>query len=232
MIDEKYSIDELVLKVNKILLEKNLNSSYQDSRIRQEFSTRRVRDLITKELISKPFKDKNRNYYTEVHLEELLNLKELQNQGISDKVMLSLKSETDVNFENNSNKNFDNRSLFGSEESGNSSLLHSMSKYSKSPSFSEMRCDNDFLKSLSGLNTIDKNEISDNQLSSNIFKALDITSDIENEKIRSFLDNSITVTSYNEFELSKEVILKVNTSVDAKEIQEIIEEYKKNKNNK
>lgn len=85
--NDKMTIEELVDAANAIL-----NSSIKsgdDARIRNELSIRRARDYLTKGLIDKPFKEGRNTYYNQHHLEQLITLRELQMQGLSESYIQS-----------------------------------------------------------------------------------------------------------------------------------------------
>jgi hypothetical protein len=87
----KYDIETLVSKVNE-----KIDESNADGRIKS-LSVRRVRDYQTKEIISKPEKEGKNSYYTDKHLNELLNIRELQMSGATDSVLKNITS-TSLNY--------------------------------------------------------------------------------------------------------------------------------------
>lgn len=94
MIEKRYTLEELTKEVNLRL--SMMEYTTTDSRQSKDFSPRRIRDLATKELIEKPFRDGRNVYYTEQHIQELVDLKTLQSKGMTDKSLISLKSETQI----------------------------------------------------------------------------------------------------------------------------------------
>lgn len=81
------TIEELVDAANAVL--NNSIKSGDDARIRSELSIRRARDYLTKGLIDKPFKEGRNTYYNQHHLEQLITLRELQMQGLSESYIQS-----------------------------------------------------------------------------------------------------------------------------------------------
>lgn len=76
----KLTIEDLALKVNEQLF--NLSSS--DKRFSNSLSVRRIRDYISKGVLDKPFKDGKNIYFTELHYQKLIALREVQSEGISE----------------------------------------------------------------------------------------------------------------------------------------------------
>lgn len=104
---EKMNIKEFTDKVNKLLNSVEYKSStISDMRFGEIISERRIRDYVSKGLIDKPIKVGKFAYYEEKHLNQLLNIRELQAKGLSDKSIFSLKYET-KNQNNDDNKSID-----------------------------------------------------------------------------------------------------------------------------
>lgn len=94
MTEKRYTLEELTKEVNLRL--SMMEYTTTDSRQSKDFSPRRIRDLATKDLIAKPFRDGRNVYYTEQHVQELVDLKTLQSKGMTDKSLISLKSESQI----------------------------------------------------------------------------------------------------------------------------------------
>lgn len=90
----KLTIDELAEKINK-----NLNLLQDDKRISNKISVRRIRDYMSKGLLDKPFKEGKSIYFTELHYNKLLSLREMQSNGITDNNLKKIIS-TEINNEN------------------------------------------------------------------------------------------------------------------------------------
>ena len=81
---KQLTADELADMVNKHLD----NSDIKDKRF-STLTKRRILDYTTKGLLQKPFKNGNKNYYTEEHFNQLISLRDLQGSaGMSDKTLL------------------------------------------------------------------------------------------------------------------------------------------------
>jgi DNA-binding transcriptional MerR regulator len=82
----KYTIDELSKKVNELIKQSSdlASSEVSDKRIRDEISVRRIRDYYSKGLMSYSMKEGRNAYYDDNHVKQLLALKLLQNEGITE----------------------------------------------------------------------------------------------------------------------------------------------------
>jgi DNA-binding transcriptional MerR regulator len=81
------SIEELAEIANRQLNEEKLSFDNSDGRYGSEISIRRIRDYMSKGILDKPLKTGRNTYFTETHLNQLLNVRKLQAQGLSDSVM-------------------------------------------------------------------------------------------------------------------------------------------------
>lgn len=75
------TIDELAVEYNQ---SNDDNTHYEDKRLSEEVTPRRIRDYVSKGLVPKPLKEGRNAYYTEEHLEELKNIRELQSKGFTE----------------------------------------------------------------------------------------------------------------------------------------------------
>lgn len=92
---DKYDIQELVDKVNELMpIEEDVTNG--DGRLKQ-LSVRRLRDLQAKGMISEPEKDGRNAYYNESHLEEVMGVRKLQMQGLSESVIQKMVTEGSAN---------------------------------------------------------------------------------------------------------------------------------------
>jgi hypothetical protein len=82
----KVQITEFVEIANQKIKEEILTKS-SDSRLAESLTERRIRDYATKDVMDKPIKEGRNAYYTEKHLEQVLDIRKLQVSGISDKFM-------------------------------------------------------------------------------------------------------------------------------------------------
>ena len=91
----KLTIVELADKVNEHL--ENLSST--DKRFSNQLSPRRIRDYLSKGFLDKPFKDGKNIYFTEMHLQKLIALREVQSEGMSEENVKKFMSK-EASFEN------------------------------------------------------------------------------------------------------------------------------------
>lgn len=96
----KLTIEELAKEVNKQLT----NISSDDKRFSNHVSARRIRDYVSKGVLDKPFKDGKNIYFTELHYQKLIGLREIQSEGISDESIRKMISSENKSQERNSLK--------------------------------------------------------------------------------------------------------------------------------
>lgn len=122
----KMSAEELAMKANE-----SIGDISSTDKRHSQITKRRILDFTTKGLLMKPFKDGNKNYYTDEHLKQLIVLRELQiKTGVSDKTMLLAITESKAPSENDLQKEaLDILSSFN--QSSNSDLLDSSDTSSK-----------------------------------------------------------------------------------------------------
>mgnify|MGYP000303642762 CR=1 FL=1 len=114
----KIKLEELVKNANNLL---NKEQKYKDQRISNELTIRRVRDYITKGILDSGIKEGRETFYTEEHLNQLIEIRKLQSKGISDKLLVNFSSSyQDINTNvNNKNNEDDLNSLLSGIESRN-----------------------------------------------------------------------------------------------------------------
>lgn len=96
----KMSAEELARKANE-----SIGDISSTDKRHSQITKRRILDFTTKGLLMKPFKDGNKNYYTDEHLQQLIVLRELQiKTGVSDKTMLLAITESKAPSENDLQK--------------------------------------------------------------------------------------------------------------------------------
>lgn len=92
---DKYDIQELVDKVNELMpIEEDAVKG--DGRLKQ-LSVRRLRDLQAKGMISEPKKEGRNVYYNESHLEEVMGVRKMQIEGLSESVIQKMVTEGSAN---------------------------------------------------------------------------------------------------------------------------------------
>lgn len=239
MNDKRFTLDELTIEVNKELKKKELVAT--DSRQSKEFSSRRIRGLAGENLISKPFKDGRNVYYTQLHVNELVDFKTLQSVGLSEKSLLSFKSETKEDSSEPSNDTLDGliRSMRTRDNTSSTvdvdelttnfmgsadaigikgkSLIQTLSTYS-SVSYPE--------------GPLPKNKENVKKMLKEMVESLpqEYSSDIEMNTIKNEnVGNSIEIKSetWNEYKLSDNTILKVKANTELDDLHTLIEQLKK-----
>lgn len=86
----KYSPNEIVDKVNEL---SPIDKDSEDGRMK-ELSVRRLRDFQSKGLVSEPEREGRNVFYTEKHLNELLSLRKLFQDGVSEATIQKMKTDT------------------------------------------------------------------------------------------------------------------------------------------
>lgn len=91
---KQYTIDQLVEEVNRIIAENKDVVQTADGRLSELITVRKVRDLLAKRLINNPVKDGRQNYFDNSHVEQILNIKTLQKEGASEKLLRGLSTSS------------------------------------------------------------------------------------------------------------------------------------------
>lgn len=89
----KITIQELANLVNNKM--KDFFENNDDGRIK-ELSERRIRDYISKDLLHKGFKDGKYTYYDQSHVDKLLTLRQLQDEGIQERTLQKLNYSSSI----------------------------------------------------------------------------------------------------------------------------------------
>lgn len=104
---KQYTLDQLVDEVNRIIAETKENVQNTDGRLSETITVRKVRDLLAKRLINPPVKDGRQNYFDDGHVEQILNIKSLQKEGASEKLLRGLSSNTYINLNEQETATYD-----------------------------------------------------------------------------------------------------------------------------
>lgn len=130
----KLTIEELADKVNEIISEKLKESpeSVKDGRQSNVLSTRRIRDYMTKGLVQKPVGSGREKWFDESHVEDLVALRLMQHNGLSEQYIIS-------------NSSYQTSSYESSEETQNDSIVSNADQAMQNNAL-------DFLKSLQATN--------------------------------------------------------------------------------
>ena len=221
MNDKRYTLAELTREVNNLL--NGIEYTATDSRYSKELSSRRIRDFVSKGLISKSYKDGRNAYYTELHLNELLNLRQLQSKGLTDKSLLSFKSETPEpkNVEDQSLNDLINsmkessgistdtlgKSLSGSTDLNSSTLIGTLSSYCSTPKI-------ELNETESKEETLDDLLIEKNATDFNL-RSVSATNSI-------FPELKLPEENWDEYKLSENTILKVKSNTELEDLDTLI----------
>lgn len=91
---KQYTLEQLVEEVNKSIAENKDDVQSADGRLSDTITVRKVRDLLAKRLINPPVKEGRQNYFDDGHVNQILNIKSLQKEGASEKLLKGLSSST------------------------------------------------------------------------------------------------------------------------------------------
>lgn len=119
----KMNLEELVKNANALLAKEQ----YNDQRISNELTTRRVRDYITKGILDSGIKSGRNTFYTEEHLNQLVEVRKLQSKGMSDKLLINFSNSYQDNNSNNENDEDLNSLLSGIESRSEDNSLFTRS---------------------------------------------------------------------------------------------------------
>lgn len=120
-------------KMNLTELTNLLNESIDDnessdSRVSSNVSERRVRDYISKGIVDQGIKEGRNTYYTNEHLQQLIEVRKLQSGGLSDKAIKNIS----VSYYSNTDNLDTTETNINSSEQDLDSLLNSIEEKSQS----------------------------------------------------------------------------------------------------
>jgi len=90
----KITIEDLAKIVNDKM--KLFSDNNEDGRIK-ELSERRIRDYISKNLLHKGHKEGKYTYYDQSHIDKLIMLRQLQDEGIQERTLQKMNYTTSIN---------------------------------------------------------------------------------------------------------------------------------------
>jgi DNA-binding transcriptional MerR regulator len=96
---DKMSIEELAESVNNSINGAN-PINYNDSRISKNLSVRRIRDYVSKGILDKPSREGKNVFFNEEHFDKLIEVRTLQNSGVSEKLYTSLSASSTDQIDN------------------------------------------------------------------------------------------------------------------------------------
>ena len=227
MNNKKFTLDELTIAVNNELKTKDLAAT--DSRQSKELSSRRIRGLVGENLISKPFKDGRNVYYTELHLNELIDFKTLQSVGLSEKSLLSFKTSIK---EEEEKESYTLDSLIRSIKTGETKKDSRIDNLQSNVSASSRPLNKQGLNSKTLIDTLSSysstyNIIDETKNTPKDKEAHDTSEDV---KASFFKNDEIELETWNEYKLSDNTILKVRANTELDDLHTLIEKLKNIKN--
>jgi hypothetical protein len=219
---KKYNIIQLVDQVNRRLKNEQDFSNKQDNRISDLISERKVRDMLSKNIISKGQKEGKFVYFDDIHVNQILEIKKLQVQGLNERV-LKLYSTNDFNSNSLTEKEDNESTAFGAsalEELNNIALKMNGNNLSRNIAGSA--------QAISNSTPVIHTDKLRNKLSgkSSLYEST------ENEFLKgtqTYRDlQKLSVKSYMEYPLDKtgSLILKIESGYKPKNIEEILEKIK------
>lgn len=123
---KQYTLDQLVDEVNRIITEKKDVVQTGDGRLSELITVRKVRDLLAKRLINNPVKDGRQNYFDNSHVEQILNIKSLQKEGASEKLLRGLSSSKYLNLNDQETATYDENDTNNELKANAMSVLNSI----------------------------------------------------------------------------------------------------------
>lgn len=102
----------------------NKQESYSDKRMSEVIKPRRIRDYISKKIIKEGVRDGKFKYYNQDHLSDLIQVRKLQSEGLSDndiKDIMELNDNNKIDFSSNLNQQNNINDLLGSIKNRGSS---------------------------------------------------------------------------------------------------------------
>lgn len=121
---KQYTLEQLVEEVNKSIAENKDDVQSADGRLSDTITVRKVRDLLAKRLINPPVKEGRQNYFDDGHVNQILNIKSLQKEGASEKLLKGLSSST--YYGNNEQKINDDNEVDSHLKAGAMNILNSI----------------------------------------------------------------------------------------------------------
>lgn len=199
--NEKLTLEELTNFVNSET--KNNESLYlssiADNRKKNNFSERRIRDLVSKKMISPGFKDGRHVFYNQTHIDELLEYKAMQALGHTEQT-IKLQKNSQI-----------------STLSGSSSLFDTIDSIEKR-SFNKVDSSMPFAaSSVLGSESVSNNQMNfdtDSMAYSRLYSLDKTTSDIP-------------ITETKIYQLSENINLTINNNVDSEELSGLEDMIKK-----
>lgn len=87
---KRYTLDELANEVNKRLEENKYIGKSSDGRVSDIVTPRKITDWMSKDMIGSPLKEGRKNYFDDSHVTQILGIKELQKEGVGEKMLKNM----------------------------------------------------------------------------------------------------------------------------------------------
>lgn len=201
----KLTIEELAEKVNEQL--SNLSST--DKRFSNNVSVRRIRDYMSKGFLDKPFKDGKNVFFTELHYQKLIALREVQSEGISEESVKKMMSYESKSLESDALKN-NAFAAINEILSGESDLLKKNSVFAASASANSIDSSQsrgvNYLNSLIESSPLSKSKETKSYISKSVSKSWSEIPLLTNNKVFFRMESNTTFTE----EEKKEVLQNIN----------------------
>ncbi len=201
----KLTIEELAEKVNEQL--SNLSST--DKRFSNNVSVRRIRDYMSKGVLDKPFKDGKNVFFTELHYQKLIALREVQSEGISEESVKKMMSYESKSLESDALKN-NAFAAINEILSGESDLLKKNSVFAASASANSIDSSQsrgvNYLNSLIESSPLSKSKETKSYISKSVSKSWSEIPLLTNNKVFFRMESNTTFTE----EEKKEVLQNIN----------------------
>ena len=201
----KLTIEELAEKVNEQL--SNLSST--DKRFSNNVSVRRIRDYMSKGVLDKPFKDGKNVFFTELHYQKLIALREVQSEGISEESVKKMMSYESKSLESDALKN-NAFAAINEILSGESNLLKKNSVFAASANANSIDSSQsrgmNYLNSLIESSPLSKSKETKSYISKSVSKSWSEIPLLTNNKVFFRMESNTTFTE----EEKKEVLQNIN----------------------
>lgn len=220
----KYTINQLVDQVNTRLKNEQDFTNKQDNRISDIITERKVRDMLSKNLISKGQKEGKFVYFDDLHVDQILEIKKLQVQGLNEKF---LRSYTNSDYQLSSQNNEESNSLKSSAlEELNRIALNMKNDVNMAGISLNNALQLGAAKSNSGHEKLRSSLLEQGKVKDSIYGSTEIELLKGTQKYRDL--QKLSVKSYMEYPLDEtgSLTLKIENGCKPKNIEEILEKIK------
>lgn len=220
----KYTINQLVEQVNIRLKNEQDFTNKQDNRISDIITERKVRDMLSKNMISKGQKEGKFVYFDDLHVDQILEIKKLQVQGLNEKF---LRSYTNSDYQLSSQTNEESNSLKSSAlEELNRIALNMKGDVNMAGISLNNALQLGAAKSNSGHEKLRSSLLEQGKVKDSIYGSTEIELLKGTQKYRDL--QKLSVKSYMEYPLDEtgSLTLKIENGYKPKNIEEVLEKIK------